>query len=530
MRGRTDHLLATVLFTDIVDSSEVARDLGDRRWKVLLGRHHQLVRRALKRNRGKEVDNAGDGFFATFGDQVDAIRCACQISDEVEALGIEVRAGCHVGQAEVLEGKLGGVTVHAGARVMSEAAPGEVLVSSLMRELVPASGFEFADRGVHHLKGIEGDWHLYAVTGVDGTLRPPRLDPTEAERRRDAVKPPPIMQRPWGRVALVALAAVLVAGAALFVVSRPRPVEIRPESLVRIDPNSGRVLADVPVAEPGAAQIAIVPPHEVWVLSQPNQVISIVDERTNTTAGSVPVMRGQANSQQTGFGMVYGGGKVWVAPLSPPRKIEEIDPGWRRMERWLPVGGSTGRLAWGFGRLWVPVYKTRASDRMEIEGIDPESGEIEVSAMVGYLGYGPEAGEGAIWDTNRGDSSLTKIDPSTGDTTKIDLGNIGYPAGIGFGFQSVWVVDDQNGLVYRIDPATDKIVDTIRIGPLGHPYWCDIRTLGDSVWVANPSTHQVLRIDPATDTVRARITFPYAPQDLVVGYGSVWVTLVRYPQ
>ena len=87
MRGRSEHLLASVLFTDIVESSEVARDLGDRRWKVLLGRHHQLVRRALKRNRGKEVDNAGDGFFATFGDQVDAIRCACQIPEEVEALG-----------------------------------------------------------------------------------------------------------------------------------------------------------------------------------------------------------------------------------------------------------------------------------------------------------------------------------------------------------------------------------------------------------------------------------------------------------
>ncbi len=165
-------MLATVMFTDIVNSSRLARELGDRRWRVLLDRHHAMVRKALKRFRGREIDNAGDGFFATFPDQVDVIRCACAISDDVRSLGIEVRAGCHAGQAEVLGRKLGGVTVHAGARVMSEAAPGEVLVSSMIKDLVPASGFVFADRGIHELKGIEGEWHLYAVTSVDGTSRP----------------------------------------------------------------------------------------------------------------------------------------------------------------------------------------------------------------------------------------------------------------------------------------------------------------------------------------------------------------------
>jgi len=163
MRERSGHVLATVLFTDIVNSSRLATELGDRRWRVLLTHHHDIVRKALKKHGGREVDNAGDGFFASFDDQADAIRCACEISDGVRVLGVGVRVGCHVGQAEVVGRKLGGVTVHAGARVMAEAGPGEVLVSSVMKDLVPASGFMFTDRGLHTLKGIDGEWRLFAA-------------------------------------------------------------------------------------------------------------------------------------------------------------------------------------------------------------------------------------------------------------------------------------------------------------------------------------------------------------------------------
>src|SRR5712691_7354692 len=189
-KAQRTHVLATVLFTDIVDSSRLAKELGDQGWRVLLARHHAIVRKALKRYHGREIDNTGDGFFASFPDQVDAIRCACVISDGVRALGIEIRAGVHVGQAEVLGRKLGGITVHAGARVMSEAHPGEVLVSSMTKDLVPASGFEFDDRGIHELKGIEGEWHLYAVQAVGGTTRPSLLEPDEAAQLREQIKPP----------------------------------------------------------------------------------------------------------------------------------------------------------------------------------------------------------------------------------------------------------------------------------------------------------------------------------------------------
>jgi class 3 adenylate cyclase len=158
-----DRLLATILFTDIVESSQRAVEMGDRAWRELLGRHHQLVRRQLVRFRGREVDTAGDGFLASFDGPARAIRCAEAIVEGVHALGLEVRAGLHTGECELLDGKVAGIAVHTGARVASEAAPGEVLVSSTVRDLVAGSGLSFQDRGLRELKGVPGEWRLYAV-------------------------------------------------------------------------------------------------------------------------------------------------------------------------------------------------------------------------------------------------------------------------------------------------------------------------------------------------------------------------------
>src|SRR5438045_3353312 len=137
-RGR-DHVLATLLFTDIVGSSRVAAEVGDRRWRTLLDRHHAIVRAELRRSRGRELDTAGDGFFASFDEPSDAIRCACAIAEAVRELGIEIRAGVNLGEAEIIAGKPGGLAVHAAARIMALAEPGEVLVSSTVRDMVPGS-------------------------------------------------------------------------------------------------------------------------------------------------------------------------------------------------------------------------------------------------------------------------------------------------------------------------------------------------------------------------------------------------------
>jgi pimeloyl-ACP methyl ester carboxylesterase/class 3 adenylate cyclase len=159
-----DRVLATVLFTDIVGSTDRAVGLGDRGWQELLRRHHALVREELRRHRGVEQDTAGDGFFASFDGPARAVRCAQRICEGVGRLGLEVRAGVHTGECERSAEKLGGIAVHIGARVMALAQPGEVLVSSTVRDLVSGSGLSFSERGAYTLKGIPGAWSLYAVT------------------------------------------------------------------------------------------------------------------------------------------------------------------------------------------------------------------------------------------------------------------------------------------------------------------------------------------------------------------------------
>ena len=158
-----DRILATVLFTDIVDSTARAAELGDRAWRELLQRHHEAVRSQLGRFRGNEMDTAGDGFFATFDGPARGVRCAFAIGEDLRRLGLDVRTGLHTGECELVDGKAGGIAVHIGARIASLAEPGEVLVSSTVKDLVAGSGIDFKDRGEHQLKGISEPWRLFKV-------------------------------------------------------------------------------------------------------------------------------------------------------------------------------------------------------------------------------------------------------------------------------------------------------------------------------------------------------------------------------
>jgi class 3 adenylate cyclase len=153
----------TVLFTDLVGSTQRAEQLGDSRWGGLLDEHNAVIRRQLELHKGREVKMTGDGFLATFDSPTRAVQCARAIQDAVERLGLEIRAGIHTGECEAVGGDVAGIAVHVASRVQSAAQPGEILVSSTVRDLIAGSGLRLDDRGIHELKGLDGKWTLFAV-------------------------------------------------------------------------------------------------------------------------------------------------------------------------------------------------------------------------------------------------------------------------------------------------------------------------------------------------------------------------------
>jgi len=216
-RNRSGNVLTTLVFTDIVGSTQVAEELGDRRWRELLARHHRIVREGLREYGGRELDTAGDGVFARFDSSpASAVNFAVATADALRELGVEIRAGIHIGECEVFEGKLSGVNVHAAARTMALAGPGEILVTGSVRDLIRGAGFGFADRGVHELRGIEGEWRLFQVTSIEDSHRSPPLPEGEAKTRRGQIEPPRLVKRRRVRVTAVAVAAALVVAAGAF--------------------------------------------------------------------------------------------------------------------------------------------------------------------------------------------------------------------------------------------------------------------------------------------------------------------------
>ena len=160
-----DRVLATVMFVDIAGSTERAAQMGDTAWRSVLNAYYAIVRKALARHRGREANTAGDGFLATFDGPARAVRCALEITQAVKELGVDVRVGVHIGECEMMGDNIGGLAVHIGARIMAEAAPGEVLTSSTVKDLVAGSGLSFADRGERALKGVPGEWRLFSAAG-----------------------------------------------------------------------------------------------------------------------------------------------------------------------------------------------------------------------------------------------------------------------------------------------------------------------------------------------------------------------------
>jgi streptogramin lyase len=477
-------VLAAVLFTDVVDSTRIAAEIGDARWRTLLSRHHDEVRRALRRFDGELVDTAGDGVFATFPTPAAAIRCACTLTESVRTFGVEIRAGVHFGETERIEGKLGGIAVHTGARIMSVAGPGETLITAGTRELVAGAGFGFADHGVHRLKGIEGEQRLFAVSTVDGVAVPPPLDPAVARERLAAVGPSQQGSRRWavaviGAVALVSIAIVTVRP---WHHDAPAPVggsRALHDTLVEIDPSG-------------------------------NVILTISRLGIDTSSAIRPPI-------------AVGEGGVWVMDTIG---ITHVDPSSSSVEAKFPVQsgaiGVTPDVVAGLHTVWATGAKVAVSGSKEgvLERIDPAT-NARLSPLV-FRDVGPGTGVviagRSVWETFSG-GYLIRVDPATGErlaTIPLDGGADMLAAGEG----SVWVGDLVQSTVTRIDVGSDRADDLIQLSGA-----VDALAAGDGrVWVLDRAAGTVTPIDAGTGNVGQQIRTGSDPTDIAVGLGAVWVT------
>ena len=502
-RGRSsDRRLVTVLFTDIAGSTERAAELGDTQWRRLLDAHNRTMRRLLKRHHGREVDTAGDGFFATFQQPAHAIDCALELIEALRPIGVHIRAGVHMGEVDVLGSKVTGMSVHIGARLMSLAATDQVVVSSTVRDLMSGSDLPFVDGGVHRLKGVDAEWHVYAVNGVAEDKPPLTLPPHE---------PPTWWRRP---VVLIAAAAVLVLGVLAGVLltrggAAPKAVV---NSVVLIDA-VGELVDVVPVGT--GPNTMDVEGDSLWVANTLDVTIQRVDLRARAAD---PAEGGRLLGPTS---VATGGGLVWVGTtLSSEDSLSHLDPTQPNSAQIVDVGSPVNGLAFGFDVLW-------ATDRdgSELVRLDPRTGDVTRFALPeGSEPTGIAISADAVWVALHGADQIARVDPDSGELVGTIPSAAGAPDQIAVGAGFVWVTVGEADAILRIDPASDAAFTIDAVGD--HP--AGIAASDEGVWVANSLDGSVVQIDPAGGEVIARVELgqDLSPQAVEITPEGVWVSLI----
>jgi class 3 adenylate cyclase/DNA-binding beta-propeller fold protein YncE len=505
-----ERVLATVLFTDIVGSTELASRLGDRRWEELKRRHHAIVRDALKRFRGREMDTAGDGFFAIFDRPAQAIGCAVAIQQPLRSIGIEIRAGIHAGEVELGREKAGGIAVHTGARVLAAAQPGEIVVTSTVKDLVAGSDIEFEDRGVSLLKGIPGERRLYAVAVAAEAPAEPLGPPSEAadrsaaERRRFSV---PL----WLVPGLAGLGVIGVAAAAILPSILAAPVVPGANTVGRIP--AGGAAFDLALRVGLRPTALAIGEGAVWVVNFRDQTLS----RINTSTGAV-----EANPAVGGAptGLAVGGGAVWVTTAfgtagGDTGSLMRFNPSNAEREGTVPLGSGVAAVAFGDGAVWVA---DRLGDR--VLKIDPRTNAVE-EIPVGRAPGAVAVGQGSAWVTSTLDSSVWRVDAVDPFEVRARIPLSAAPTAIAVAEDGVWVTSQQGDTLTRIDPRGNTIVMSVPVGdgPTG------VGTAG-YVWVALANAGEVVMVDAASGSIAARFAVDGAPDGVVVDQtGAVWVSV-----
>ncbi len=475
--------LGAALFTDIVGSTVIAAEMGNTRWAELLTRHHQIVRRELRRFGGRENDTAGDGFFVTFERPVDAIRCAVAAAGAVRSLGIEIRAGVSFGELEVVDGKAGGLIVNTAARVMSVAGPGEVLVPASVREIVSGAGISFADHGTHRLKGLEDEARLFLVTALDDKPVTPPLETEEAAERRREIFPGPRRRRRKAILAAVAAAAVVAAAVIAWTVMSdgepPAPEAPPPDQfLVELDPESGGALQTI----------------------------------------DIPLPRRPGEATPTGRTVAAGQGAVWIlAPTNPDPTLIHVDPGHGDVREPIRLKFSFSlSMVSAFDAVWVATAERLISVHPGTDEVRPV---LEIPTAGGGSGRASLAFDRQQLWIGRSDGALMRVDPSGTVSRERKVADSVDLIAVGEG--SVWVLDQVAGIIRRIDPETLRPVGRVE----AHGTVDRMLVSDGSLWIMDRATGVVTRISTASlDPARAQATVGAGATDMAAGFRSIWIS------
>jgi class 3 adenylate cyclase/streptogramin lyase len=477
--------LATVVFIDIVGSTTLATDLGDARWRELLTRFRRVVRAELKRSGGTEQDTSGDGFFTTFEQPAQALRAAASIVAAVQALGLDVRVGVHTGECEEIDGRLGGIAVHVGARVMALAGPAEVWLTATVADLVAGSGVSLEDRGSHELKGVEGARQLFALTAVETPLPRP-LSPEEASVRLALVVPSGKARRV--RIALVGSAAVVAIAVAvpLLAFRSGGSAAAQPISLVRLDAPT---------------------------------------EHVDRTVRGRPLGTGQWANLWSVDGTLW----QYVGQRSARLVARNLNTGDVRQTLALPADPCACRVAFGFGSVWLlePGFNLKAVTPLAtIDRIDELSGRRTAKIVVrGDASTGTIAtGNGAVW-VLESDGKLLRINPLTDhvvrtyETNATETRTLVPVAGY------EWICECLFNTVLRFDGRTGRS-KTFKIPE--QAYLAGVETQsGETLWLLDSTSATLTSMDPVSGKTAPPLGLSGQPRQAVVAFGAVWAAAGR---
>jgi YVTN family beta-propeller protein len=492
------------MFTDIVGSTELATRLGDADWRQLLSRHNSLIRKQLKRFGGREVDTAGDGFFARFEQPAKAIACARALTEEFDRQGLQIRVGIHMGEVEIVGNNLAGIAVHIGSRLMSQAGPNEIVVSSTVRDLVSGSDLNFQDKGLHELKGVPSQWHLYA-------LEPPEREQKQREGLPQLQAEPeakPLVTPLRALIAAALVAAVVIAAVVLFTGGGLPPPKLN--TVAKIDPNSGAVLGALPV---GTTPTALATGEGgVWVANFDDQTLQLIHPSTDTV-GTARAITGAPSAIAT------GGGYVWVTSTFQGT-LFRFDPKAAHSVVPIDVGTGASGVAFGYGSVWV----TNSQDDTVLQ-IDPRSNAVQrrIRLRKGSSPTGVAVGAGSVWVTESLAGKVAKVNPSSGKVIdEIQLLR-GQPSAVAFGDGYVWVAASGDDSLSQIDPTADLVKNTIGVGDGPS----SVAVGNGVVYVTNANDGTVARVSVPDHKVLGRSQLPkgLSPDGVAVADNAVWVAV-----